>query len=75
MNARRWVELALVLLLGMLIGYWVAPSARYTVVHCREYPQFYRYDIYTGKTWLYQRGGWMEVRETNQFLPLPEEKK
>lgn len=54
MNARRWVELAIALLLGMVIGYWVAPSARYTIGGRWDESAclLYRYDTHTGKTWL-----------------------
>ena len=53
MNKRRWVELAIALLLGVLIGYSVAPSQRYTVGQWGE-SDLYRYDTHTGKTWLYR---------------------
>ena len=91
MNARRWVVLALVLFLGMLIGYSVAPTARYTVGRYGGDYDLYRYDIRTGKTWRYfhpsnpnpflpgshdiRTPTWEEIPEPNQVVPLPQEKK
>ena len=75
MNTRRWIELVLVLLLGIAIGYSVAPSARYTFIvgRAREsYDALYRCDTHTGKTWWSVPGvEWEEVGETNKVLPLP----
>jgi hypothetical protein len=82
MDARRWIELAMVLILGMLIGYLAAhstrtvPTTQFVVSHRGENGRFlYRYDVHTGKTWLLTSDesnyGWMEVPETNQSLSLP----
>ncbi len=54
MNTRRWIEFATALLLGTLIGYLVAPSARYTFAVGRVIENedvLYRCDTHTGKTW------------------------
>jgi hypothetical protein len=75
MNTRRWVELALVLFLGILIGYSVAPSPRYTITVGRaseSYDVFYRCDAHTGKTWrtVGIKMEWKEVPEADKALPL-----
>ena len=68
-NARRWVELAGALLLGVVIGHFVVPSGHYTVGYWRvgESGFLYRYDIHSGKTWRCPPlGGWKEITESDE---------